>query len=64
MYSKLRGRIYEKFGSLSAFAAAMGKSVSAISSKLSGRCEWTRSDIELAVKLLDIPVSEIPVYFF
>ena len=65
-YSKLRGRIIEKFGSLSAFAIAVGKPLNTISRKLNGSiaismqdiCEWSKEDV------LDIPADQYHEYFF
>ena len=63
-YSKLRGRIREKFGTQEDFATAMQKSPTTLSSKLNGKTEWTRQEIETACRLLDIPLAEAPAYFF
>ena len=63
-YSKLRGAIREKFGTQEAFAKAMGKSLTTISAKLTGKTEWDRQEIEDACKLLDIPLTEAHAYFF
>lgn len=64
-FSKLRGRIVEKFGSCEAFAEAVGLPKSAISTRLNNRVmidseemvRWSQPD------LLDIPLEEIYVYF-
>lgn len=63
-YSKLRGRIKEKFGTQEAFAKAMNMNYTTLSNKLNGKTEWTREEIERACTLLEIPVLEIPAYFF
>jgi hypothetical protein len=63
-YSKLRGRIREKFGTQAAFAEAMGKSTTTVSAKLRGAVDWTRQEIEDACNLLDIPATEVGSYFF
>lgn len=63
-YSKLRGRIVEKFGSLSAFAESIGSTVQRVSAKLHDRIGITRSDIIIWCKALEIDLSEIGVYFF
>lgn len=63
-YSKLRGRIYEKFGSIAAFADAMESGKPSISRKLRGIIPWTQKDILRAVRLLDIPNENIADYFF
>ena len=61
---KLRGRIREKFGTQEAFAKAVGMSETTLSSKLNGKTDWTRAEIEKASTLLGIPIEEIPCYFF
>lgn len=65
-YSKLIGRIIEKFGTRRAFALAVGKSENTISRKLSGKMTITTEDILKwsSKDLLDISYSDIPEYFF
>ena len=65
-YSKLIGRIIEKFGSRKAFAEACGFSENTISKKLSGKIGITTNDIInwSSPELLDIDSSDIPEYFF
>ncbi len=64
-YSKLRGRIIEKFGTCEAFAEAVGLPKSAVSSRLNNKVSidsdemlrWSQPDV------LDIPLEAIYVYF-
>lgn len=63
-FSKLLGRIIEKFGTRSAFAEAMGLAESALSNRLNGKMHFSADEIYLACRLLDIDAQEIPVYFF
>lgn len=63
-YAKLRGRIVEKFGSQSAFAAAMGWREALLSAKLNNKSEWAFSEVMCACKLLEIPACEAHLYFF
>lgn len=63
-YSKLRGRIVEKFGTLGEFAKAMEWSERTNSLKMNGIREWKQSEIITASRLLDIKPEEIDVYFF
>lgn len=63
-YAKLRGRIVEKFGSQSAFAAAMGWREALLSAKLNNKSEWSFSEVMKACDLLEIPQSEAHLYFF
>lgn len=63
-YNKLLGRIVEKCGTQAEFSRQMHLSERSISLKLNGvRC-WKQSEIASACKVLDIPVQEIPIYFF
>ena len=65
-YSKLRGRITEKFGSIKAFAEAYGLSNVTMSKKLNGKVAVSPEDIVKwsAPELLDIQPSEYHLYFF
>lgn len=53
-YSKVRGKIREKFNTQDEFASAMGFSKTTLSYKLNNKVEWTQKEIEKA---------EIPLYF-
>lgn len=65
-YSKLRGRIIEKFGSIRAFAKAYGLSMTTMSRKLNGKTAFSTDDIikMSAPDFLDILPSEYHEYFF
>ena len=63
-YSKLKGRIVEKFGSQSAFAAAMGWYEARLSAKLNNKSQWTFNEVVKACELLEIPLNEAHLYFF
>ncbi len=63
-YSKLKGRIKEKFNTQKSFADAMHISSQTISYKVNNNVEWTQAEIDKAITLLDIPAEEIHVYFF
>lgn len=63
-YPKLRGRITEKYGTISAFADALGVSKQAVSQKLNKHLGFTVGNIEKWSELLDIQQEEIGVYFF
>ena len=62
-FSRLRGRIIEKFGSCEAFAAAMGCSKVWLSSRLNNAVQWRSAEIRQAAELLGIPEAEIPSFF-
>ena len=63
-YSKLRGRIIEKFGSQQAFAMELGIGDCTISTKLNGHTYFTQEEIAKSMKILDIDPQEVTSYFF
>ena len=63
-YSKLRGRIVEKFGTLSAFANSFGCSDGTLSSKMTSKTYFTNEEIVSACRLLNISVKDVDHYFF
>jgi hypothetical protein len=63
-FSKLRGRIVEKFRSVSNFAKEIGESPQAVSGKLTGQRAMTKNDIIKWCKPLEIELNEIGEYFF
>lgn len=63
-YSKLRGRIVEKFGAQGPFSAALGISEGTLSSRMMNKLPFTGDEIARACILLDIPFKEISQYFF
>jgi transcriptional regulator with XRE-family HTH domain len=63
-YSKLTGRIVEKFGTRKEFAKAVGLTPETISMRLSGKRDFSRDEIFHIAKLLEIPYNELEPYFF
>ena len=63
-YSKLLGRIIEKYGSQGEFAKAMGVSERTMSLKLTNKVAFKQTDITAACEKLDIEDNDIPSYFF
>lgn len=62
--SKLRGRIVEKFGTQKAFCKAVGSSHTFVSLYMNGKKVLNQPTIIKWAEALDIPASEIDVYFF
>ena len=62
--SKLRGRIVEKYGTISNFCKAIEMNRSLVSQKLNGKSIINRENIILFSNALDIPDDEIGAYFF
>lgn len=63
-YSKLRGRIVEKFGKQGAFADAIGWSEKSVSEWLNNQKYWPHEAMIRAVEVLEIPESGVGTYFF
>nr|QRW39687.1 hypothetical protein [bacterium] len=63
-YSKLNGKIKEKFGTQAKFAKAMGLSERSVSLKLNGKIFFKQPEIEKACDLLKIREDDVIEYFF
>lgn len=62
--SKLKGRIYEKYGSILKLSRKLQLHPSVISSILSGRRKMNRADIVVLADALEIKLEEYNEYFF
>lgn len=63
-YSKLLGRITERYGTQYNFAKAMGMSEHSLSVKLNNKVPWKTTEIVKMTELLDLDTDDIPSYFF
>lgn len=63
-YSKLRGRIVEKFRTQAEFAKAMNMSERTLSLKMQGKISWKQADIMKALEVLELDMSDVQDYFF
>lgn len=63
-YSKLNGRIREKFGTQKKFADAIGVSPATVSMKLTNKRYFDQPEIMRAVNALGISDGDVSVYFF
>ena len=63
-YSKLKGRIVEKFGSQGRFAKYLGITEQTVTAKLNGRSRFTQEDIIAWCNALDIEAGDVGDYFF
>ena len=63
-YSKLRGRIKEKLGTEGEFARKIGRTQNYVSNVFRNAAYFYQKDIDTGAEVLDIPASEIGVYFF
>lgn len=62
--SKLKGRVIEKFGSQTAFAAAVHRPKGYISQYMNGKVSLDQRTIDEWAQVLEIPGREISAYFF
>lgn len=62
-YSKLRGRIVEKFGSIEAFSSETSITNISVSKKLNNKVPISRADMIEWSKLLEIPVEEYGLFY-
>ena len=63
-YSKLLGRIVEKFGGQRAFAKAIEMSERSLSLKLNNKVPFKQREIESCILALELAKEDIPAYFF
>lgn len=63
-YSKLRGRIKEKFGTQDAFADAIQIGRVSLSKRLNNQLEFSQEEMKKAAVALSFAPEEIPAYFF
>ena len=65
-FSRLRGRIVERYGSYTAFAESLGKSSVWISNRLNNVVHWSSDEIHEVCQpeRLDIPPEEIHLFFY
>jgi hypothetical protein len=63
-YSKLEGRIVEKFSTRGNFAKSLGVTTKSISEKLNNKTIWKQPEISKAMELLSISGKDIELYFF
>lgn len=62
--SKLRGRIVELYGSMTAFSEKVGNSISFISQYMNGKKQLDQKTMDKWIIALSIPSDEIRAYFF
>lgn len=63
-YRKLKGRIVEKYGTMGAFAEALGLSKQSLSLKMTGKVGLSQEDIEQWSELLDIQQEDYGIFYF
>ena len=63
-YSKLEGRIVEKYKNKVNFCKATNTNYGTFTSKVRGDSEFSASEIINIMNALDVPYDKIPEYFF
>ena len=63
-YSKLRGRIVEKFGTLKAFFDRLSITGVQASNKINGKAGFSQKDVIEWCALLDINLKDVGSYFY
>ena len=63
LYPELCGKIREKYRTQGAFAEAINMNPSTLSSKLSGRSQWSFEEVARACYVLGIHMADAPIYF-
>lgn len=63
-YSKLKGKIIEKYGSQQNFAKEYGISENTLSLKMTNKMRFTSDDIINICEMLQIPKENVGLYFF
>ncbi len=63
-YNKLKGRIVERYGTQGNLAKKIGISKNSMSKKLTGKTEFSQSDIEKWAGLLNIERKDYGEFFF
>ena len=63
-YTNLKLRIKTKYTTFGKFADALEIGRSTLSLKLNNNAEWSQVEMSRAMKLLDIPETDIDKYFF
>ena len=63
-YSKLKGRIVEKYGTQRAFAEALGTTQVAVSNKMNQKSGFDTKDIERWSDLLEIDRADYSIFYF
>lgn len=63
-YSKLLGRLREKGITQEELARKIGLNPSTLNIKLKSKSDFSQTEIRMICEVLDIPLEEIPAYFF
>ncbi|MBO5968980.1 MAG: DUF739 family protein [Clostridia bacterium] len=62
-FSKLKGRIVEKFGTQKAFCEALGKAPEWLSRRMNNQIEFDADDMVSIIDILEIDPQDLHLYF-
>ncbi len=62
-FAKLRTAVHEMGYTIADVAGNLGKSVGAINARFNGHQQWELDDMYSILEMLDIPLTELPIYF-
>ncbi len=63
-YTRLSKKIVRVYGTQAKFADALGLSERSVSLKLNSKVGWKQDEIISVCGLLEIPLADVPAYFF
>lgn len=63
LYPELCGKIRAKYRTQRAFARSIGMNPSSLSSRLSGKSQWSYSEVAKVCESLEISMADAPLYF-
>lgn len=63
-YSKLRGKIREKYSTQDEFAKRIGIGRVSLSQRLNCKLEFSQEEINKSITVLELTTTDIPEYFF
>lgn len=63
-YSKLRGKIKEKYSTQDEFARKIGIGRVSLSQRLNCKLEFSQEEINTSIEVLGLTTTDIPEYFF
>lgn len=63
-YSRLKGKIKEKYNTQADFANALGMGISTLNLKLNNKAEWSQEEMTATLGLLGEEMNMVDSYFF
>lgn len=63
-FNKLKGLLVEKRFTYLEAAIFIGVSEKTFASKINGKVEWKRDEMEMLCKMLNIPLDQMHIFFY